>query len=295
MTAQISACRPRHSIPRHAATGLRTTQVAVVSPDLIVRSGLRYLISRVVRDVAVAECGGLRGMQLDGSGRPDVVILDVGPSRTGCLQALGVLSARTSVIVAARARDELFEQAARRRGAADVVLCDDLTERQLAASLSASGVKEIRPQLSLVSTPTREALTTRRYLIGRPVATGGPVATLLSRRESEVMNLIASGLRNADIGRTLGMTEKTVKNHINRIFAKLHVDSRARAIVLWLNEQRWEQATERDAPGEVVGSDRESLPRHAPRHVVQSLVTFADVVTRASGAASRGSAYSESG
>ncbi|MCW2540542.1 MAG: DNA-binding response regulator [Frankiales bacterium] len=57
----------------------------------------------------------------------------------------------------------------------------------------------------------------------------------LSARERDVMSFMARGYRNADIAQALWLSEKTVKNHINRIFAKLQVDTRAQAIVLWLS------------------------------------------------------------
>jgi DNA-binding CsgD family transcriptional regulator len=55
----------------------------------------------------------------------------------------------------------------------------------------------------------------------------------LSTRETEVMNLIASGRSNGEIARELFLSEKTVKNHVNRIYAKLGVPSRQAAITLW--------------------------------------------------------------
>jgi DNA-binding NarL/FixJ family response regulator len=55
----------------------------------------------------------------------------------------------------------------------------------------------------------------------------------LSARESEVMDLIASGRSNREIARELFLSEKTVKNHVNRIYAKLSVRSRVAAIDLW--------------------------------------------------------------
>jgi DNA-binding NarL/FixJ family response regulator len=55
----------------------------------------------------------------------------------------------------------------------------------------------------------------------------------LSARESEVMDLIASGRSNGEIARELFLSEKTVKNHVNRIYAKLEVSSRDAAITLW--------------------------------------------------------------
>lgn len=56
----------------------------------------------------------------------------------------------------------------------------------------------------------------------------------LSSREVEVMELIASGMSNQQIAATCFISEKTVKNHINRIFTKLHSASRSEAIARWL-------------------------------------------------------------
>ncbi|GAA3225139.1 response regulator transcription factor [Actinocorallia longicatena] len=55
----------------------------------------------------------------------------------------------------------------------------------------------------------------------------------LSAREAEVMDLIASGRSNGEIARELYLSEKTVKNHVNRIYSKLGVPNRATAISLW--------------------------------------------------------------
>jgi len=54
----------------------------------------------------------------------------------------------------------------------------------------------------------------------------------LSPRESEILARIAAGLTNIEIGRELFISEKTVRNHVTRIFEKLGVQSRAQAIVL---------------------------------------------------------------
>jgi pimeloyl-ACP methyl ester carboxylesterase/DNA-binding CsgD family transcriptional regulator len=54
----------------------------------------------------------------------------------------------------------------------------------------------------------------------------------LTPREAELVELIAQGLDNAQIAARLELSDKTVRNHITSIFAKLEVDSRARAIVL---------------------------------------------------------------
>ncbi|WP_432992605.1 response regulator [Dactylosporangium sp. CA-233914] len=55
----------------------------------------------------------------------------------------------------------------------------------------------------------------------------------LTEREEDVMHLLCQGLSNASIARRLMLTEKTVKNHLNHVFAKLQVRSRTEAVVRW--------------------------------------------------------------
>ncbi|MCF3962854.1 response regulator transcription factor [Streptomyces fuscigenes] len=55
----------------------------------------------------------------------------------------------------------------------------------------------------------------------------------MSRREVEIMGLIAAGLTNQQIAAACFISQKTVKNHINRIFAKLGAGSRGEAIARW--------------------------------------------------------------
>jgi DNA-binding NarL/FixJ family response regulator len=55
----------------------------------------------------------------------------------------------------------------------------------------------------------------------------------LSGREAEIMSLIAHGHSNGEIAAMLVLAEKTVKNHVNRIYAKIGAGSRAAAITSW--------------------------------------------------------------
>ena len=55
----------------------------------------------------------------------------------------------------------------------------------------------------------------------------------LSAREAQIMTLIAEGHSNGQIAAHLVLTEKTVKNHVNRIYAKLGAGSRSDAISRW--------------------------------------------------------------
>ena len=59
-----------------------------------------------------------------------------------------------------------------------------------------------------------------------------PRSPALTPRERDLVELIAQGRDNAQIAAQLGLSEKTVRNHITSIFAKLEVENRAQAIVL---------------------------------------------------------------
>ena len=59
----------------------------------------------------------------------------------------------------------------------------------------------------------------------------------LSAREIEVMSLIAGGRTNGEIAAHLFLAEKTVKNHVRRIYSKLGVHDRRTAIAHWLSSR----------------------------------------------------------
>lgn len=66
---------------------------------------------------------------------------------------------------------------------------------------------------------------------GQTQPTAGDAFAALSPREREVLSLLADGLSNADIAARLGISDKTVRNHLSRLFDKLGVWTRAQAIV----------------------------------------------------------------
>jgi DNA-binding NarL/FixJ family response regulator len=71
---------------------------------------------------------------------------------------------------------------------------------------------------------------------GSPDEASGPAS--LTGREREIMNLISQGLTNQQIAAQFVLSEKTVKNHVNRIYSKLGASNRAHATALWLGTAR---------------------------------------------------------
>jgi DNA-binding NarL/FixJ family response regulator len=69
--------------------------------------------------------------------------------------------------------------------------------------------------------------------VAAPAASANGHNSKLSARETEVMSLIADGHTNGEIATHLFLAEKTVKNHVRRIYSKLGVTSRPAAIAFW--------------------------------------------------------------
>ncbi|WP_030929637.1 response regulator transcription factor [Streptomyces sp. NRRL S-646] len=94
-----------------------------------------------------------------------------------------------------------------------------------ASTISSKNLSQVQPSVGQSSSG---------WSSGRPVAAPDRARFQLSTREAEIMDLIASGMNNQQIAATCFISEKTVKNHINRIFAKLHSTSRSEAAAKWL-------------------------------------------------------------
>jgi DNA-binding NarL/FixJ family response regulator len=145
-----------------------------------------------------------------------------------------------------------------------LVLLTDEPTSSLASVLAAANhatvfdLRQVTPELlrRAVGLPTSAMHPNLPGAVREPSAPAdltSMTAARLSPRERDVMRAIALGHSNADIAAELWLSEKTVKNHINRIFAKLGVATRAQAIVLWLSAT--EEVADRAA----------SRPRHGAR------------------------------
>lgn len=107
------------------------------------------------------------------------------------------------------------------------------------------------------------------YLPGggeHPVAGAGREG--VSDRERDIMNGLSRGFTNTEIARELFISEKTVKNHINRLFAKLGARHRAEAMAIWLGLARTGQPEDRAGvagDGRCESANRPAVPWEADR------------------------------
>ena len=191
-------------------------RVLVVDDHPLFRDGLAGLLSmvdgmEVVAAVGDGETAVSRAVEL----RPDVVLMDLNLPGTPGLEATRRIVAAapgSAVLVLTMLDDESSVLAAMRVGARGYLLKEAAQDEVLAAIRTvAAGGAVFGPRVAA------------RILAGdRPP--GG-----LTAREAEVLALLAGGSSNAEIARELGLSLKTVQNHVSHILAKLQVRDRTQA------------------------------------------------------------------
>lgn len=210
-------------------------RVVVADDQAIIRYGLVTVLG-LLPDVEVvgAAADGAEAVALAVSERPDVVLMDL---RMPVLDGVGATERITrdapgvAVLVLTTFADDESILTALRAGARGY-LTKDAGRAELAAAVRAvaRGQSTFAPE---VGARIIGSLTTAAPA-GAADRPDGLVARFptLTRREAEVLALVADGLSNGEIAGTLFVGTATVKTHINAIFAKLGVQSRAQAIAL---------------------------------------------------------------
>lgn len=199
--------------------------VALVDDHQIVRQGVRALLETQPDITIVGEASsGEEGVRLTAEHAPDVVLMDlVMPGMNGveATRQIKQQSPRTQVIVLTSYHEDEHILPAIRAGALSYLLKDVSPAELLeAVRKAARGETTIHPR---VAAKMMQAL-------GSKEEEASPFADL-SKREIEVLRLIAEGMPNAAIAETLFISEKTVKSHVGNILSKLHLADRTQAAV----------------------------------------------------------------
>ena len=197
-------------------------RVLLVDDHAVVREGLRAFLELQEGIEVAGEAGdGQEGVAAAERLRPDVVLMDLVMPRLDGVGAMRELRRRlpgVRVIVLTSFADDEQLLPAVQAGAAGYLL-KNAQPQELARAVRAAHAGEalLDPHIAA------------RLLesIARP---GGEApADALTRREGEVLELIARGLSNKRIARELGIAEKTVKTHVGHVLAKLGVTDRTQA------------------------------------------------------------------
>ena len=194
-------------------------RVLVVDDHPLFRDGLTGLLNtvdgiEVVDSAGDGETAVRRTLEL----RPDVVLMDLNLPGTSGLEATRRIVAgvpKTAVLVLTMIDDDDSVMAALRVGARGYLLKGAVQEEVLAAVRTvATGGAVFGPGAAA------------RVLRGGNARRHGAD---LTEREGEVLALVAEGRSNAEIARTLGVSVKTVQNHVSHVLAKLQVRDRTQA------------------------------------------------------------------
>ncbi|WP_394428454.1 response regulator [Streptomyces sp. SGAir0957] len=215
----------------------RPIRILLLDDHEVVRRGLRDLLGaepdmEVVGEAATAAQALVRGPAL----RPDVAVLDVrlpdGDGITVCRELRGLLPGLSCLMLTSFDDDDALLDAIM-AGAAGYVL------KQIKGSDLVSAVRTVASGQSMLDPATTARLM--RSLRGPEsydAGQGGVDASAdhriadLTERERDILALVGEGLTNRQIGLRLFLSEKTVKNNISRLLAKLGVERRIQAAVM---------------------------------------------------------------
>ena len=169
-----------------------------------------------------ASCAELRALLA--SATPDVVLVDLGlpdGDGTALIREIRTRVPTAEIMVITVFGDERTVVSAIEAGARGYLLKDGTDDEIVRAVLDLlRGFSPISPAIA-------------RHLLRRlqgDVPAAGPAVPRLSARESEVLELLARGFRNAEIAGALGITTHTVTSHVRQLYRKLEVGSRGEAV-----------------------------------------------------------------
>jgi DNA-binding NarL/FixJ family response regulator len=205
-------------------------RVLVVDDHGVVRAGLDQLLSATPGvEVVGRATDGLDAVDQVQALQPDVVLMDLSmPVLDGVEATRRIVAAGgpSRVVVLTSFSDQDRVLAAIDAGARGYVL-KDAEPDELVRAIRAAAVGDVP-----LDPKAARALVSARTTAGTVASGSGAVAGGLTPREQEVLGLVRSGLANKLIARQLGISEKTVKAHLTRIFQELGVNDRTQA-ALW--------------------------------------------------------------
>lgn len=200
----------------------------MISDDhALMREGLKQLIELEKDIVVVCQAGdGKETVHKVLEYKPDVLLLDINmPKLNGIdvLRRIKDLGIETRVIMLTIHDDKEYLFETMKMGADGYVLKDSDGDSLIKAIRDVkAGKNYIQPSISSMLSEELDSENIDKELIK---------IESLTKREYEVLTLIAEGLNNKDIAEKLYISEKTVKNHVSSIFKKLEVNDRIQAAI----------------------------------------------------------------
>jgi len=224
----------------------KTVKLVLADDHQLFREGVKRIINMENDLEVVGECGdGIQVIELCNELKPDIVLMDINmPVENGvaATEKLKEIFPMINIIILSIHDDESYVFETLRKGASGYLLKDMEAEALIIAIRAVvAGHAYIHPK---VTGKLINQLRRMTYLDERG-ATAGSAEHLkeagvrynhtpespLTKREAEVLRLMAEGKSNKLIGESLFISEKTVKNHVSSILQKLEVEDRTQAVI----------------------------------------------------------------
>jgi DNA-binding NarL/FixJ family response regulator len=209
-------------------TGATALRVLIVDDQAVVRLGFTSLLdSQPDLTVVGVAADGREAVRLAGQLAPDIVLMDIRMPVLGGIDATRLLQdnpdpPKVLILTTFDLDDYVYD--ALRAGASGFLLKDATPEQILeAVRVLGAGDALLAPAV------------TRRLIgefAGRARFVKRPEVADLTPREHEVFLLVARGLANAEIARSLHLAEQTVKTHVSAMLSKLGLRDRVQAVIL---------------------------------------------------------------
>jgi NarL family two-component system response regulator LiaR len=208
----------------------QTIRVLIVDDHTIVRKGIRALLTEIAGIEVVGEAAdGQEAVAQANSLCPDVILMDLAMPQMDGIEATRQIKtsqpeSRILVMTSFATDDKVLP--AIKAGALGYLLKESAPEDLVQA------IHQIhRGEPSLHPTIARKVLEEITHPSDRP-----PTPDPLTKREAEVLLLVAQGLSNQDIARELCISDATVRSHVSNILSKLHLATRIQAALYALRE-----------------------------------------------------------
>lgn len=212
------------------------TNIVIIDDHQLFREGVKRILEFEPSFNVLAEGDdGSEAMNLVETHEPDVVLMDINMPETNGVEATRELMDRypdTKVIILSIHDDENYVNHALKTGALGYLLKEMDSEALVdAVKIVADGGSYVHPKVTHNLVAEYKRLANAQNSGGFQQSEVRRPLHLLTRRECEVLQMLADGKSNRGIGEGLYISEKTVKNHVSNILQKMNVNDRTQAVV----------------------------------------------------------------
>ena len=217
MTLQTSSGQSTHIEQKNI-------RVVLADDHPVVRHGINSILTHDGSIEVVGEASdGYEAQTLCKDQAPDVLLLDLsmpGPKLTELITGIKEACKKTKILVLSAHDDDIYVREVIKVGVEGYLLKEE------APDVVTKAVHSIHKGSTWFSQPIVEKLVQWQF------GTKSDADTIkLTKREKEILGLVAKGLDNEKIATTLGLAEQTIRNYVSTIYEKIDVHTRAEAVV----------------------------------------------------------------